>query len=501
MSRAVVGAGGGDGDGPAGLDVALVVGGDPGGRGGRGGWRGGGRARRRRRRPRVRRARRARLAWASHGSRNRRGCRARGGGRCRTSGRTRRRGRRTGSWAGSPTATMRQKLRSGEVDELGRGPGWRPCRPRRGSRSCPPARATARCSRWRVRNPARVSVGQPASRRSTSAALPEGASPMTGRSCGLQVGDGAGGRCGSCRSRPGRRPGRSCACPAIASAASSLAVSGAGPGRVGVAAGPSAAAGRSWSSTSVGGEPAVGDVLGDRAAVAAGEAVAAPGPAPGSVRAARAAIRSIEPRPARRRGRRRSGGRRVATCRARSAASQVEDSSLDATQGLDGDRRARRPGRRSRDATGQPLAGRARSIGRPTPMRPGRPRSRGAPAASMPWVLPGREASTAARSSRAIVRASGSAPSCSTDQRAMSSSRLASTCAVRCEKWSRTWSGTAASSAWPPVDLGPLDAEPAGELGPEGGVVDPADRALLVLQEPGVERQPLDRSGPGPWPR
>jgi hypothetical protein len=36
----------------------------------------------------------------------------------------------------------------------------------------------------------------------------------------------------------------------------------------------------------------------------------------------------------------------------------------------------------------------------------------------------------------------------------------------------------------------PGDAEAVGELGPEGSVVDPADRALLAHQEPGVERQP-----------
>ena len=47
---------------------------------------------------------------------------------------------------------------------------------------------------WRVRNPARVSVGQPASTASTSAAFPDGANPTTGRPDGLQLGDrGSGG--------------------------------------------------------------------------------------------------------------------------------------------------------------------------------------------------------------------------------------------------------------------------------------------------------------------
>ncbi len=37
----------------------------------------------------------------------------------------------------------------------------------------------------------------------------------------------------------------------------------------------------------------------------------------------------------------------------------------------------------------------------------------------------------------------------------------------------------------------PGDAETARQLGPQGRGVDPADGALLALQEPGVERQPL----------
>ena len=45
-------------------------------------------------------------------------------------------------------------------------------------------------------------------------------------------------------------------------------------------------------------------------------------------------------------------------------------------------------------------------------------------------------------------------------------------------------------SAWPVHRLPPGDAEAVGELGAQGGVVDPADRALLLLEEPGVERQP-----------
>ena len=36
----------------------------------------------------------------------------------------------------------------------------------------------------------------------------------------------------------------------------------------------------------------------------------------------------------------------------------------------------------------------------------------------------------------------------------------------------------------------PVDAEAAGQLGSEGGVVDPADGGLLLLQEPGVQREP-----------
>jgi hypothetical protein len=39
-------------------------------------------------------------------------------------------------------------------------------------------------------------------------------------------------------------------------------------------------------------------------------------------------------------------------------------------------------------------------------------------------------------------------------------------------------------------DRTPSDAEADGELGPQGGVVDPADAALLVLEEPGIQRQP-----------
>ncbi len=111
-------------------------------------------------------------------------------------------------------------------------------------------------------------------------------------------------------------------------------------------------------------------------------------------------------------------------------------------------------------------------------------------AASMPWVLPGREASTARRSRVAMVRGSGSVPSCSADQARISRSRATSTWAVRFENASSTGRGR-------PHDVGvaadhrpPLHAEAAGELGAEGGAVDPADAALLALQEPGIERQP-----------
>ena len=40
------------------------------------------------------------------------------------------------------------------------------------------------------------------------------------------------------------------------------------------------------------------------------------------------------------------------------------------------------------------------------------------------------------------------------------------------------------------VDGVPGDTESVGELGAQGGVVDPADGSLLVLQEPGIQRQP-----------
>src|SRR5690606_22834518 len=38
--------------------------------------------------------------------------------------------------------------------------------------------------------------------------------------------------------------------------------------------------------------------------------------------------------------------------------------------------------------------------------------------------------------------------------------------------------------------VAPLDAEAVGELAAQGGVVDPADGALLVLEEAGVEGEP-----------
>jgi hypothetical protein len=39
----------------------------------------------------------------------------------------------------------------------------------------------------------------------------------------------------------------------------------------------------------------------------------------------------------------------------------------------------------------------------------------------------------------------------------------------------------------------PSDTEAGGHLGAQGGVVDPADAALLVLEEPGIQRQPRAR--------
>ncbi len=53
--------------------------------------------------------------------------------------------------------------------------------------------------------------------------------------------------------------------------------------------------------------------------------------------------------------------------------------------------------------------------------------------------------------------------------------------------------GHAAQVTDPVLTLDPLDAEPHRQLGAQGGVVDPADRALLVLQESGIEGQPASR--------
>lgn len=86
------------------------------------------------------------------------------------------------SWAGSPTATRRHRL----------------CRTRSTIRARSAVAAMPASSRitvvpsgmlglracwWRARNPARVSVRQLASVASTSAALPDGASPITCRRC------------------------------------------------------------------------------------------------------------------------------------------------------------------------------------------------------------------------------------------------------------------------------------------------------------------------------
>ena len=144
---------------------------------------------------------------------------------------------------------------------------------------------------------------------------------------------------------------------------------------------------------SPGGEAPVGDVLGDRPPVPAARhrAVAA------RVRAATQRCVGLrgEPvdraRPARAAVAAASAGRRVARWRARSARSQVEDSSLDPAQRLG---RSVLVGRSSRrPAVGAIAVERAASVEvEARPPGPGRPSRRAASAASMPWPLAGREA-------------------------------------------------------------------------------------------------------------
>ena len=126
-----------------------------------------------------------------------------------------------GSWAGSPTATIRQCRSSGEVRRARRGPGWRPCRPRRRSRSSRPATARRRAVAVAGEEPGEGvgrAAGLDGAARRRPCRMARGRS--TGRSRCLEVVRRRGRWCGSCRSRPGRPPATSCAGPAMAAAAS-----------------------------------------------------------------------------------------------------------------------------------------------------------------------------------------------------------------------------------------------------------------------------------------
>ena len=175
-------------------------------------------------------------------------------------------------------------------------------------------------------------------------------------------------------------------------------------------------------------------------------------------------------------------------CRARSARSHVED--------------PRRPGGAPRAITSASLGRDRQRLGAETAADepvPGRSR-RPAPARLQVGVQrrrrrcrapsPGGTRGPPCRSSVSIVLASGSAPSWSSLHARTSSSSFASTWALRWENRSRTDSGMQVMSTGPSDTGSHCDAEAVGELGSEGGVVDPADRALLVLQEPGIQREP-----------
>ncbi len=157
-----------------------------------------------------------------------------------------------------------------------------------------------------------------------------------------------------------------------------------------------------------------------------------------------------------------------------------------------------RTGERSRDPS------RSRTTLRP-PRRCQRPRLACEPVRASTAVDLGGPAGgdRARRSSSAIVRGSGSAPSCSSLHRPISSASFASTCRLRFENTSRTVLRDAGQVGVPaPSGIGsqPTPSR-CGELGAEGGVVDPADRALLAASRTGRRATATCRSGPGPSTR
>ena len=93
---------------------------------------------------------------------------------------------------------------------------------------------------------------------------------------------------------------------------------------------------------------------------------------------------------------------------------------------------------------------------------------------------------------------SGPRPIVSANRSSFSSTRRLHLPASGPRTRARTTSGTSAISAIPCSGLVPADAEPAGQLGSQAGVVEGGQGALVELDRPGVQRQPPAIRGPHP---